>query len=674
MTSRKMISLLIVFVLLFGGLDFRAGISSANDRLDFREGDYLVNILQDGDGKERVFKFTPGNRITATNTKLRLFINSREIESKEYTVDYENYTITMRNAPDIGAEISVKYSISPTFEWGEAESGIDKIGNALSEGDGSTRVFKVTSRYTINSSKNVSLYIDGSKVRPSEFTFNHENNTVTILEKRRAPGPKSKIYFYFPRTSISGTQPSHGEPAAIPPSGPAANRSPNTAVGTEFQVPGGASFPGTIQLNPDHTFTVNTTAATSRPAYFSYLMVKNAKGKLVRQVRVNPNSPSTYSLSKLGLPSGGYYFYLKTINQSGGLAASIPQFVPINNEPQNIQVLIGGQLQAYAQAPVNWNGSAFVPLRAIFESLGATVEWDSSTQTVTATREGKTIVLTIGSNIAYVNGVPVTLSAPAQLIHGITMVPVRFVSEALGGVVEWNEASKSVVVFQNKPVIPTSAESEKTPIEQGGQEPSSEPSEPSASSPILQNISKGITNSSDIVFVIDVTGSMGEVIDYVKETVRSFVDSVPSGSNFAIVGYRDINYVDIYNPDFEVFDFTNNKDLLKAQLDSLVASGGEDVEESGLEAIDKAVQKLSGSKNSKRIIFITDAPVHDKGTSPGMAGFSLEEINAKLQTNQVTLDAIAPQSGLAHEQIIKLVQSNHGTLYDINDATLLQLH
>lgn len=651
-------------------MDFRAGIASANDRLDFREGDYLVSLLQEGDGYNRVFKFTPGNRITATNTKFRLFIYTREIEPTEYTIDYENCTITMRHAPDLGAELHIKYSISPTFEWGEGESGTDKIGNALSEGDGSTRVFKVTSRYTINSSKNVSLYIDGSKVRPSEFTFNHENNTVTITEKRRAPGAKSKIYFYFPKTSISGTQPSHGEPAAIPPSGPAVDPSPNTTVKPEFQVPSGASFPGAITLNPDHTFTVNTTAATSRPAYFSYLMVKNAKGKLVKQIRVTPNRPSTYSLSKLGLPSGGYYFYLKTVNQSGGLAASIPQFVPINNEPQNIQVFVGGQLQAYAQAPVNWNGSALVPFRAIFESLGATVKWDSSTQTVTATREGKTIVLTIGSNIAYVNGVPVTLSAPAQLINGITMVPVRFVSEALGGVVEWNEASKSVVVFQNKPDIPTSVESEKTPIEAGVQEPS----EPSASSPILQNISKGITNTSDIVFVIDVTGSMGEVIDYVKETVRSFVDSVPSGSNFAIIGYRDINYVDFYNPDFEVFDFTNNKDLLKAQLDSLVASGGEDVEESGLEAINKAVQKLSGSKNSKRIIFITDAPVHDKGTSPEMAGFSLEEINANLQANQVTLDAIAPQSGLAHEQIIKLVQSNHGTLYDINDANLMQLH
>lgn len=319
---------------------------------------------------------------------------------------------------------------------------------------------------------------------------------------------------------------------------------------------------------------------------------------------------------------------------------------------------------------MNSNGSVLVPPRAIFESLGAAVEWDGATQTVTATKEGKTVVLTIGSNIAYVNGVPVTLSAPAQLINGHTMVPVRFVSEALGGAVEWNEASKSVIVFQNQPVIPTSAESEKTPIEAGLQEPS----EPSASSPILQNISKGITESSDIVFVIDVTGSMGEVIDYVKETVRSFVDSVPSGSNFAIVAYRDINYVDLYNPDLEYFDFTNDKDLLKVQLDSLVASGGEDLEESGLEAIDMAVQKLSGRKNSKRIIFITDAPVHDKGTSQGMAGFFFEEMIAKLQTNQVTLDAIAPQSGLAYEQIIKLVQSNHGTLYDISDADLLQLH
>ncbi|MEK8132848.1 stalk domain-containing protein [Paenibacillus filicis] len=669
MNSKKIMSLLVVFVLLLGVFDIRAGLAKANDRLDYREGDYLVHLLQDGDGKERRFAFTPGNRITAANTKLRLFINAREVEHKDYTVDYDNYAITMNKAPDPGAEISLKYAINPTFEWEENISGTSSIGVALPEGDGAARVFKLTTRYVINSSKNVSLYIDGMKIRPSEFTFNPESQSITISEKRPAPGAKSKIYFYFPKTSITGIQTAGGEPAAPAPSGPLAAPSPNPAVEPGFQVPSGASFPGTITQSPNGSVTVNMPKANLQPTYHSYLMIKNASGKLVKQIRITPGSPSTYSWSKLGLSSGGYYVYLKTVNQSGGLAASVPQFVPVNQQPEQIQVLIGGQRQAYEQAPVNSQGSVLVPLRSIFESLGATVEWDSLTQTVTARREGQTIVLTIGSNVAYVNGVAVTLSVPAQLIHGHTMVPVRFVSEALGGVVEWNEASKSVIIFQNKPEIPTSVESEKTPVEEAVQEPS----EPSTSSPILENISKGIKAASDIVFVIDVTGSMGEVIDYVKESVISFVDSVPSGSNFALVAYRDINYVDPYNPDFEYFDFTNNKHLLRVQLEQLVASGGEDEEESGLEAIDMAIQKLAGRKNSKRIIFITDAPVHDKGTSQGMAGFFLEEIIANLPANQVTLDAIAPTSGLAYEQISQLVQAGQGTLYDIDAATLMQL-
>ncbi|NOU92779.1 VWA domain-containing protein [Paenibacillus sp. LMG 31456] len=680
MKCRKMICLFIISILFFGGLDLCAGVVNANDSHEFKEGDSLVNLLKDGDGKERIYKFTPGNKITATNTKLRLFINASEIDSSEYTVDYESYAITMRKAPDRGAEVSIKYLISPTFEWEEGKSGVAQIGNALSNGDGSTRVFKLTTNYSINSSKNVSLYIDGIKISASEFTFNYENNTVTILEKRRAPSAKSKIYFYFPKSAIIGTQSSSGETTANHPStnNPPANSSsggvvdssPIKAVEPQFQVPSGASFPGNITIKSDGTFTANMNVTTMQPTYTSYLMVRNANGKVVRRIEINANNPSPFSLSKLGLPSGGYYFYLKTVNQSGSLAASIPQFVPINNEHPNIQVFIGGQKQAYEQPPVNLSGSVLVPLRAIFESLGAKVEWESSSQTVTATREGRTILLTIGSNIAYVNGAPITLNVAPQLINGNTMVPVRFVSEALGGIVKWDETSKSVVVFQNQPSIPTSAESEQAPIEEVVQVQS----EPSSSSPILGKISKGITDSSDIVFVIDVTASMGGVIDYVKETVKSFADSVPSGSNFAIVAYRDINYVDLDNRDLEFFQFTNDKDLLKANLDTLVASGGGDLDESGLEAIHMAVNKLSESTNSKRIIFITDAPVHDKGTSQGMAGFFLEQIITELQTNNVIFDAIAPNSGLGYEQIIQLVEGNKGSLYDINDATTMLLN
>ncbi|OAB47364.1 stalk domain-containing protein [Paenibacillus antarcticus] len=661
MKHRKGILLFMIFIMLAGSLELWAGNASANGLHEFREGEYLVNLLDDGDGQARVFKFTTDNKITSSNTNLRLYINQIEIDAKKYTVDYESNAITMNKAPDSGAEISIKYLIIPTFEWGEGISGKSQIGNALPEGDGSTRVFKLTTNYLLSSSKNVSLYIDGTKVRASEFTFNYTNNSITISEKRSAPGANSKMYFYFPVTSIAGTQASAGETTESPSSGGAIT--PGKEVESEFQVPEGESYPGHITLNINQTFIVNITSAALQPTYTSYIMVKNANGEVVRRIRIKPGESLTYSLSKLGLPSGGYYFYLKTVNQSGGLAASIPLFVPINNEPQHIQVYIEGHKQTYAQAPVNVGGNILVPFRAIFQSLGATVKWNNSTQMVTATREGKTIILTMGSKIAYVNGVPITLSAAPQLINGSTMVPIRFVSEALGGIVEWNLASNSVVVFQKEPTIPTTAEGEKEAK-----------SDLSSSSPILEKISNSITAPTDIVFVIDTTGSMGEIIGYIKETVKKFVDSVPSGSKFAIVAYRDINYVDRYHKDLEFFSFTNNKNVLKTNLDKLVASGGVDVEESGLEAIHMAVNKLSGSKNSKRIIFITDAPVHDKGTSQGKAGFFLEQMIAELTTNKVILDAIAPTSGLAYKQIIQLVNSNKGKLYDINDASIMLLN
>ncbi|KQO18701.1 stalk domain-containing protein [Paenibacillus sp. Leaf72] len=687
MNFKKMVLLFMVFIMFAGGLESWTGTASAYTPFEYRQNDYLVNILEDGDGQNRVFKFETPNKITASNTKLRLFINAREIEPEEYTVDYESYTITLNKAPYPGSELSIKYAIIPTYEWKEGISGGSYIGIALSYGDDSTRVFKLTTKYIINSSKKVVLKIDGNKVPNSEFTFNHENYTITILAKRQAPRADEEIYFYFPETSIAGTQSSSGgtieepisggtteQPASggttvNPPSGETGESpvsggtgSTGTEAEPEFQLLGGESYPGSITLNKNYTLTVKITIQAKQPAYTSYLMVKNASGEVVKRIRVKAGSTSTYSLRKIGLPSGGYYVYLKTINQSGGLAASLPIFVPINNEAKHIKVFISGYMQAYAQAPVNTNGNVLVPFRSIFESLGAKVEWDSTTQTVTATKEGKTIVLTIGSNIAYVNGVAITLSAAPQLINGTTMVPVRFVSEALGGLVEWNVAANSVVVFQSEPIISTTVESEKEAE-----------SDATSSSPILTKISKGITAPTDIVFVIDVTGSMGGVIDYIKETVKSFVDSVPAGSNFAIVAYRDINYVD-QNKNLEFYSFTNNKNELKTNLDQLKAAGGGDEPESGLDAIYMAMNKLSGRTNAKRIIFITDASVHDKGTTSAKSSFTLKQVIAELKTNKVVLDAIAPKSGSAYKQIIQLVNSNKGKLYDIDDASTILLN
>ncbi|WP_339847327.1 stalk domain-containing protein [Paenibacillus sp. FSL W7-1088] len=664
MKFRKMLLISFISIFIFGNLGLHSVIVHAADSLEFREHDDLINILKDGDGENRVFGFTTKNKLTASNTTLRLYVNAIEVDSKDYVVDYANYSITFNKAPDRGAEIHIKYGIIPGFEWEEGAN----MGFALPEGDGSTRNFPVSLNYTLNSTKQISLSIDLTKVATSRFTFNATTNTVTLSEKQQVPHSGVKVYFYIPKASIS-SKPSPSEEVIESPS-PSPSPTPNKPSEPLVQIPTGERYPGSITIRSGNTITIKLSESASVSGYTSYLMVKNASGQVVRQIKIEPGKTFSFSLRKMGLPTGGYYFYLKSANQSGELSASIPQFVIINHEPTNIQVFIEGEKQVYKQPPTNFKGSVLVPLRGIFESLGADVKWNSSTQTVTAIREGRTIVLTIGSKIAYINGVAVTLSAKPQIINGVTMVPLRFVSEAFGGEVEWHGEAGSVTIFLNKPSIPTSAESEEPA---SGATKTTE-SGSSSTSPILNNISKGINTPSDIIFVIDVTASMGEVIDYIKETVKSFVDSVPAGSNFAVITYRDVNIYRNGDYNLKFFDFTQDKDKLKGDLNTLVASGGGDIRESGLEAINLATNKLSefSSDNAKRIIFITDAPVHE---SLPLSSFSIKEIADKLKADEIVFDAIAPSDGDAYRQIIQLVKSTpDGVLYDIKDASVLSLN
>jgi endonuclease YncB( thermonuclease family) len=92
------------------------------------------------------------------------------------------------------------------------------------------------------------------------------------------------------------------------------------------------------------------------------------------------------------------------------------------------------------------NGRTLVPLRAIFEALGAELNWDPGTRTVTGTKDGTVVTLTIDSKIAYINGSAKELDAPAVIVSGRTMVPARFIAESLGAQVGWDSNSKTVLV------------------------------------------------------------------------------------------------------------------------------------------------------------------------------------------------------------------------------------
>lgn len=87
--------------------------------------------------------------------------------------------------------------------------------------------------------------------------------------------------------------------------------------------------------------------------------------------------------------------------------------------------------------PTIVDGRTLVPLRAIFESLGATVEWDAETRTATGTRNGTTVKVQIDNTSAYIDGEEKIFDVPAKIINSRTMVPARFVSEAMGCKVTW---------------------------------------------------------------------------------------------------------------------------------------------------------------------------------------------------------------------------------------------
>jgi opacity protein-like surface antigen len=116
--------------------------------------------------------------------------------------------------------------------------------------------------------------------------------------------------------------------------------------------------------------------------------------------------------------------------------------------------------------PIARNGRTLVPFRVLAEYLGAEVSWEPSTSTVTMVKDGHTVVLSIGSNVAYVDGQPVELQAAPELNESRTFVPLRFIAEALGADVDYDPETGAITVI----TLP-------------GQEPATPPAEDPATPP-----------------------------------------------------------------------------------------------------------------------------------------------------------------------------------------------
>lgn len=131
--------------------------------------------------------------------------------------------------------------------------------------------------------------------------------------------------------------------------------------------------------------------------------------------------------------------------------------IHVSSYADEIAVELDGQTIDFDVAPEIISGRTMVPLRKIFEELGALVKWDSDTQTVSARKSSKTITLAVGSNELTIDdgktdddGNPitetVTLDASAQIVSGRTLVPVRAISESFGLDVDWNSENQTVII------------------------------------------------------------------------------------------------------------------------------------------------------------------------------------------------------------------------------------
>ena len=87
-----------------------------------------------------------------------------------------------------------------------------------------------------------------------------------------------------------------------------------------------------------------------------------------------------------------------------------------------------------------------LPIRFVAELLGATVDWDSKSNTVIIKGNGIDIKIPVGAKKATVNGKSKELDAPAYVENGRTFTPLRFISEALGAIVEWNGNTQAVKI------------------------------------------------------------------------------------------------------------------------------------------------------------------------------------------------------------------------------------
>lgn len=118
--------------------------------------------------------------------------------------------------------------------------------------------------------------------------------------------------------------------------------------------------------------------------------------------------------------------------------------IPISAK-SNVTVELNGKKIEFDQPPIIQNGRTLVPMRAIFEAMGCTVEWDNGL--IDVWKDGENIMaLFVGDTQMWIPNKTITLDVAPQIINDRTLVPVRAISESMGADVEWDSKAYKVII------------------------------------------------------------------------------------------------------------------------------------------------------------------------------------------------------------------------------------
>lgn len=120
------------------------------------------------------------------------------------------------------------------------------------------------------------------------------------------------------------------------------------------------------------------------------------------------------------------------------------------SKAEDIGVFVDGKSVEFDVAPAAIDGRTMVPLRAIFEAMGAVVEYNPNTKEIISKKDSTVVKMTLGSKTLEINGEKQEMDVCPVVIDNRTLVPARYAAESFNAVVQWDAENSDVLIFSRE--------------------------------------------------------------------------------------------------------------------------------------------------------------------------------------------------------------------------------